>query len=562
MQRLRRVVSNTVISLVGQAITWSSTILLTVAYGRFLGDTKFGEFYFALTFVSLIGFPIEFGFNQQLTRDVAEDPDKASRSLSNTLVLKLLLWLPLYGILLGLAHALGYPTDECLLIATCGITLLLTSITNTFASLHSAFERTFFSTFGSIFERIFDAGAGFLLLKSGAGLEVMALVLMAGSFIDATWQGFWCLRKVGIRFEVERQVLLSLLKTSLPFLIYGVLGVIYYRIDTVMLSLMTNDTIVGWYGAAYRLFDTLLFLPSLVISAIMYPIFSKLSLQSEQQLKLAIEKSMNFVLFCGIPIATFLSIAAPQIIGFLYHNPAFIHSISTLQVLAPGLVFLYANSVLGAVLLSTHRERKMTWMAAIALVFNLLTNGLLIPRFAQMGAALVTTSTELLLLVLSVIFVPADLVPYKSLLSCLRILFAAAIMGACIWFLQTSSVAIILPIALLSYLLMALLSQALSQEDLRMIYQSIRYRESVQPASGEELNYLTNPADLDTSPLPAITMLESFSFPFANDNDEFDDDTTLPRLPAIRKHPEENNAPALSGLHAVVTSSERSKTQA
>ena len=76
MNRLRRVVNNTLISLVGQAITWTSTLLLTIAYGRFLGDVKFGELYFAITFVGLIGFPIEFGFNQQITRDVAQDTVK------------------------------------------------------------------------------------------------------------------------------------------------------------------------------------------------------------------------------------------------------------------------------------------------------------------------------------------------------------------------------------------------------------------------------------------------------------------------------------------------------
>src|SRR5215831_6500805 len=101
MKSLRRVVSNTVISLFGQAITWTSTFLLTLAYGRFLGDTKFGELYFALSFVALIGFPIEFGFNQQLTRDVAQQPERARRYLANTLALKVLFWLMLYDIVLS-----------------------------------------------------------------------------------------------------------------------------------------------------------------------------------------------------------------------------------------------------------------------------------------------------------------------------------------------------------------------------------------------------------------------------------------------------------------------------
>src|SRR5579883_2257566 len=102
MSGLRRIVNNTLISLVGQLVTWTSTLGLTIAYGRFLGDFQFGELYFAITFVSLIGFPVEFGFNQQLTRDVAEKPEKAEDYLWNTLLLKSILWVLVFGIILFL----------------------------------------------------------------------------------------------------------------------------------------------------------------------------------------------------------------------------------------------------------------------------------------------------------------------------------------------------------------------------------------------------------------------------------------------------------------------------
>src|SRR5260370_40854001 len=109
---------------------------------------------------------------------------------------------------------------------------------------------------------------------------------------------------------------------------------------------MTNAAVVGWYGAAYRLFDTLVFLPSLVISAIMYPVFSKLSISSEADLKVAIEQAMNFLLFCVLPIATTLIVAAPNIIAFLYHRPAYIHTFPVLPALGPVLGFVYLHWVL------------------------------------------------------------------------------------------------------------------------------------------------------------------------------------------------------------------------
>src|SRR4051794_11248763 len=100
MKVLRRMIGNSVISVIGQAITWTSTVTLMISYGRFLGDVKFGELYIALTFVLLVGFPIDAGFTQQVIRAVAEKPANANRYLTNTLLIKLLVWPVIYAITL------------------------------------------------------------------------------------------------------------------------------------------------------------------------------------------------------------------------------------------------------------------------------------------------------------------------------------------------------------------------------------------------------------------------------------------------------------------------------
>src|SRR5260370_38387367 len=92
MNKIRRVVNNTLISLFGQGVTWSSTLLLTIAYGRYLGDVKFGELFLAITFVSLVGIPVEQGFNQQLARDVPQNPEKPQQTSWITLLIKAWRW--------------------------------------------------------------------------------------------------------------------------------------------------------------------------------------------------------------------------------------------------------------------------------------------------------------------------------------------------------------------------------------------------------------------------------------------------------------------------------------
>lgn len=474
MSGLRKIAGNTLISLFGQIVTWASTLGLTIAYGRFLNDLQFGELYLAITLVSLIGFPVEFGFNQQLTRDVAEKPEKARSYLWNTLLIKTLLWSVAYVAILLVCWGLKYSQEQWTIVAICGLTLLSGSIVNAFAALHYAFERTVFPSVGMMLEKGLSALVGFFLLKNGASVEIMAFVLLGGSVVDGLWVGFWFFRMVGKRPAFDLKILIQLVRTSIPFVVYGVLGVIYYRLDTILLSLMANTAVVAWYGAGYRLFDTLLFIPNLILNAVMYPIFSKLASTSKPALKTAVEKCMNLLLICSFPIAAFMIAGAPAIIGFLYHSTDYLNSIPVLQALAPGLIFLYVNTLFSSIIVSTRGEKKIPLLAAAALVFNLGLNLFLIPRFEQTAAAGVTSLTELLLLAMSAVFVPKDLRPGKSLLVAIKTLTASLLMGAVIFYLQRLSVFLLLPLGILIYISLTTLLRTIPREDMHALLKAVK----------------------------------------------------------------------------------------
>lgn len=476
MNKIRRVINNTLISLFGQLVTWTSTLLLTIAYGRFLGDVKFGELYFAITFVSLIGFPVEFSFAQQLTRDVAEKPEKAQEYLWNTLLLKVFFWIVVFTLILFLTWALGYDLEQRSLIVLCGIDLLIGSVVSTFAALHYAFEKTVFPSVGMILEKGLTALIGFILLKNGASVETMALVLLGGSFVNGIWVALWFFRLTGYRVSIKKAILWKLLQSSIPFIMYGVLGIIYYRIDTVLLSLMTNTAVVGWYGAGYRLFDTLYFVPNIVINTVMYPVFSKLSSTSQSTLKIAVEKCMNLLLICVLPIAAFFAVAAPNIVGFLYHQPTFVNTIPVIQGLAPGLIFLYINALFFNIIVTMKGEKKIPIMAGLALLFNLGLNLFLIPRYQQVGAAVMTSLTELLLCCISLVLMPRNLFPRKSLKVGGKVLIVTLVMSLAIFLLRETSIYVILPIALLIYISGAILLKVVPRDDMQTLYKAIRHR--------------------------------------------------------------------------------------
>ena len=561
MSGLRRIVNNTLISLVGQLVTWTSTLGLTIAYGRFLGDFQFGELYFAITFVSLIGFPVEFGFNQQLTRDVAEKPEKARPYLWNTLIIKTALWSASYMVILLLIKALGYSQEQWTIVAICGGTLLSGSIVNAFAALHYAFERTVFPSVGMMLEKALSALVGFLLLKNGASVQIMAFVLLGGSLIDALWVAFWFFRLVGGRPVFDTKTLKQLLHNSIPFVVYGVLGVIYYRIDTILLSLMTNTNVVGWYGAGYRLFDTLLFIPNLILNAVMYPVFSKLASTSKEALRTAVEKCMNLLLLCSFPIAAFMIAGASPLIGFLYHRTDFLNSVPVVRALAPGLIFLYINTLFNSIIVSTRGEKKIPLMAAAALVFNLGLNLLLIPRFEQNAAAVVTSLTELLLLCISALFVPRYLLPARSLLVAMKTLLASLLMGAVIFYLQRLSIFLLFPLGTLIYISLATLLRTIPTEDMQSLFQAIKgkgKRASLDAALSTiaEENIYTQVTD---PRLPAIKAKRTIAEASVDYGEvAVDQLATLPLVPATPTHSHSVPQPLKSGVE---TSAEEEESE-
>lgn len=463
---LGRAASNTIMLLSGQLVTWASTLILAAAYGRFLGAQGFGQLYLATTFTALVGFPIEFSFNQQIVRDVAQNPRSAHRYVTMALALKGILWIALYGLAMLLAVTLGYSAEQRWLIAICGLMLVSSAISSTLISIQTAYMQVGLAKFGVVIEKFLDMALAVLLLRAGAGVRTVALVLLLGSFVGMLWQILRVARIIGIRFTWDTETGRALIRSGVAFLAYGVLGVIYYRVDTVMLSVLGNEAAVGVYGAAYRILDTLMFVPGIVISAVVSPIMSKYSVGGNGKLRLTVEKSTLAMLLCAMPATVGLFVAAPNIIGFIYHRHDFVGSEAVLQALAVGLIPLYLNTVLTTVLVSTGQERKLPLMATAALVFNVALNWVLIPRFMGVGSAWATALTEMLLLGIGVTLLDRSLIPIRLWQAAAKIALASAVMGVFAYALASFTIVVIIPVAIVVYAAATLAFRVLPQEDL------------------------------------------------------------------------------------------------
>ncbi|MBM4241941.1 MAG: hypothetical protein FJ150_09825 [Euryarchaeota archaeon] len=119
-----------------------------------------------------------------------------------------------------------------------------------------------------------------------------AVIYLVVSAILLIYSLFVCIWKFVLgKIEVDWVFWKFIIKQALPFGFTGIFVMIYYYIDTVMLSMIlpNADELIGWYNAAYRLTIVLSFIPSVYFSSI-FPIMSRFYKKSHKSLKFAFQR--------------------------------------------------------------------------------------------------------------------------------------------------------------------------------------------------------------------------------------------------------------------------------
>jgi O-antigen/teichoic acid export membrane protein len=189
------------------------------------------------------------------------------------------------------------------------------------------------------------------------------------------------------------------IKEALPLSITSIFAIMVFKVDTVMLSIMSGAEAVGFYNAAYRLMEALIFFPAVYTTSI-FPVFSSLYVSSKKPLKGAYVKSFKYLTILSLPMAVGITLLADQIILLIFKS-AYIPSILTLQILIWVLPFSFINYMMGSLLTSMNKQMTLLKITIVSLVLNVGMNLVLIPMYSYLGAAFVTLVTDAFAVALS-----------------------------------------------------------------------------------------------------------------------------------------------------------------
>lgn len=408
----RRIAKNTASLMMADAVSKGLLFLLIILIARNLGDVTFGKYSFTFAFTSLFVVFADFGLSTLTIREIARNREYAGKYLGNISLIKLLLSI-ITGIFIVISiNLLDYPSDTILAVYFAGAYVIVNSFNQFLRAFFRAFEKMEYEAVTRITERILLFIAVASMLHFGYGLVPIISVF----FIVSVFNFFVTIVLVLKRFvkpsyEIDLKFCRGIIKEAIPFSLAIAFSAIYFRIDTVMLSLMQSDNVVGWYSAAYQILEGGTMLSVSFVSAI-FPFFSKMHNNNEKH-KAAFLKAFKYLFILGIAIASFITLYADFIISFLY-GAEFLNSIYTLKILSWALFLIFLEYLFSQSLYAMNMQKINMYLMGICMILNILLNLILIPIYSHNGAAIATLLTEFTLLTLSFVYVNSKLkfIPY------------------------------------------------------------------------------------------------------------------------------------------------------
>ncbi len=477
MSNAETMAKSTAFIFIGELSTRVLSLGLVVAIAHYLGNAGLGVYAFAFAFTDLLLQFADLGIPNYLIKEIARNKAKTGSYISETLGLRLFV-VPLI-LLAGLAaaylfQAKSLETRIIVILATAGTAFNF--LTEPLRSVYTAHERNAYYAALTIFERLLFTLGGFAVLLTGHGL-IPVLSLYLFSQVVSFLTNLFVVRKKFVKFDISfnKANSIDLVKKALPFWLTNLFRTLYLRFDIIILSAMKGFAVTGWYGAAYRLTESLTLIPLAIVTAIL-PTMSQLHMQSKETLKVLYERAFYYLLLVAIPVAVGTTLVANRGIMFLY-GQAFAPSVIALQLLIWAEALLFIHFIMGFLLNSIDKQHLFTIVTVIYAAANIVLNLVLIPRYSYVGAATAAIITQVIAVVTLYYFTAKNGYGLNLPKLIFKPAVATAVMAAALVALKGAHLLAAMPAAATVYFAVLVAIRGIGKEELQLIKRLIQKKE-------------------------------------------------------------------------------------
>jgi O-antigen/teichoic acid export membrane protein len=392
----RKIAYNVLVSTVSKIL---ATVLALVSIGlitRYLGKEGFGDYATVMAFFAFFGAAGDLGLYTVSTREISRPGADASRIMSNVFTIRLVTSLLIVLLSPLVVVYFPYPQEVKYAIIIIAASFFFSSayqVLNGVFQKNLAIDKIAISELtGKILQVVLVAVA----VKFNLGFQWVVSPLLFYMILSFSLILFWSRKYVKLRIRFDFEYWKKILQESYPIGIVAIITFVYFKIDTIMLSVMKSSADVGIYNAAYKVIENISFFPGMIIGLI-FPIMSQHIFSDREKFRDISDKTFKIFVILIVPLiigTMFLSEGIINLIGGI----GFDQSADVLRILVFSLAFIFFGNFFNAVIISANHQKKLMYVLIFAAIFNVTANLFLIPSSSMpfFSAAYVAALTELL----------------------------------------------------------------------------------------------------------------------------------------------------------------------
>lgn len=435
MSLVRAVGRNTLIQFGGKVAGTVLGLLTISLVQRYLGATGYGAYHIAMTYLGFLSVLADLGLYMMLIRELSKPGVDPARAVGNLLGLR---WISA-AVILGLGAALiglfPYPPEVRQAVYVGTFSFVAIAATQLLVGIFQTHLRMGRVVGAEFVGRLVLLGATAWAVAVNGGLVWMIVAVVAGSLANLilVWTG--ARRFIPLRPRFDFGYWKQILRDTWPIAISIVLNLIYFRIDTIFLSLFSNQDQVGLYGAAYRVLEILNTFPIMFVGLLL-PVLGKAFAENDNaRFQSIFQRGFELLCIAAIPLVVGGWILAEGIlvtIGGEEFRPA----APALRLLLIAVGALFFNALSGHAVTVINRQRQMVWTYLSVAIIGVIAFLILIPRFGITGAASGAILTQTATAVVGYILVLRVMRFRLGLGTLPRVILSAVFMGAAAWWLR------------------------------------------------------------------------------------------------------------------------------
>ena len=398
MNSTQKVISNSLLTLLFDAIIKASRALVFVLVARHLGPTESGAFTVALSFQAIFQAFTLAGADYLLMREVAKDRGQAPDFFIHMAVLKIVLsCISLLVLVILLGTVFRYSVGTSRIILLLALTILPEGIGEVCRALFVTLSRLLFPAIVAAVSSSAKLLVVYIVLRQQMGVETVVLVVLATSVFSVVANLSYALtRLIRPTWTLQWRFFQTSIFPKLgAFAGISILRVLEYHITILILSSISGERQVGVYNAAYTIVLAILMTGQAYGSGAI-PVFSRLYAESRHsEFRNLYRRSVQALWAAALLIVIIVVWFSPMLILGIY-TFQYEETIDVLRILCLGIPFTLLFTPHACIMLAANMEESMVRILSISIIVNVLASLLLMPDYGAIGASIARVSATAL----------------------------------------------------------------------------------------------------------------------------------------------------------------------